>query len=66
MDKKLVANVTQPFEIDYVANKFNAPRDVVQEIADRVGVSRRKVYAELRAAGYNNKPRQTGEIPANL
>ncbi len=39
-------------EIRTVADKFGAPRKVVREVQKLVGVSRKKVYPELKNMGY--------------
>jgi hypothetical protein len=49
-DPKLVSK--EEYEIDFIAKKFKVRRSVVRAIVKRAGISRRKVYAGLRLAGY--------------
>lgn len=50
MDQKLVAS-RQKHEVDYVAKKYNAPKDVVRNIQAK-GRSRKQIYVELEKLGY--------------
>lgn len=50
MDKKLISN--QSHEINHIVKKYGIPEDVVKEVIEEVGVSRRKAYKALRELGY--------------
>lgn len=56
MDPKLVA-AKQKAEIAYIHRKFKIATQVVAAAVRKVGRSRSKVYAELRAQGYTIKTR---------
>jgi hypothetical protein len=54
MDGKLIAakEKTQS-EVNYIHNRYKVPKLVLKAAIKKVGISRRKVYAELRELGYN-------------
>lgn len=54
MERKLVASKEKTqSEINYIASKYKIPRMTLRGVIKLVGISRRKIYEELRQMGYN-------------
>lgn len=52
-DQKLVSK--QEHEVSYISIKFGIARKIVRDVIKQVGISRRKIYTELRKRGYEIK-----------
>lgn len=54
MDRKLVASKEKTqSEVNYISSKYKIPRMTIRGVIRLVGISRKKIYEELRQMGYN-------------